>query len=926
MDERSRLLELIRANAVNYSHFFDGLEDASWLDFLVAEGFFTNPPPPERSEDWVRFPLWPESAYLVRIAAAAPERVGEVAAAIPPTDNERVMADLAEIAAALPAATAIGIAGRIGGWLREHPTLLTLPDAGARLAVHLAELGEMDAALELARGLLRLEGEERPGVFEPRVEPVGRIGRWEYGQVLGEVWPSFLASGRDPAITFLADLLARAVDLEAGEDGGDFTHIVRPSIADHAQNNDEGLLDLLIAAMRDAAVEAATESEGRAAVLAALAARPQAVFARIALHVITVVGEAAEAFAALTGEEAAHSPELWHEYGELLARRFIDLDEDSRQAVLALLAGEEVEPLEEEGEEERDARRRRRLLERLALIAPELEGRWADTYDELLSEFGEPEHPGFRSYISGFTGPTSPLGAEELRELGAEGTVRALAAWEPPGAFDSPTPEGLARVLEEAVKADPGPYAEVATQFEALDPTYVRGLIGGLSAAVRDERSFPWRGPLALCAWVLEQPYEPEEERADIDRDPSLGWSRKAIADLLAGALGEEEGAVPIAERESVFALLAVLTEDPNPTPEHEERYGGSNMDPATLALNTTRGEAMNALVRYALWVSRHEPEPLAGLAGSPEARALLERHLDPGIDPSLAVRSVYGRWFASLFNLDREWLDAHMGMIFPAAPQDGALFAAAFDAFLAFTQPWPGGFDLLGVPYGIAAGRAGEEPRSRTFHGDPRARLGDHLITLRAYGTIDLEPGGVLDVFWSNAPAEIRGAVVRNAGWTIERTENPDPQVFARLVETWEWIAVREDGEEAKEVLKGFGAWLAAPNLDPTWLLQQAQGVLGRRIPLDPDFAAYAALPRLAKSDARSALATLRGMLENERQPWAPYGSRDEIRELLEFALTGPDPTAREDARHLVDLLIALGLSELRDLAELGGPEAGAV
>ena len=43
----------------------------------------------------------------------------------------------------------------------------------------------------------------------------------------------------------------------------------------------------------------------------------------------------------------------------------------------------------------------------------------------------------------------------------------------------------------------------------------------------------------------------------------------------------------------------------------HEQRYGGSNMDPATLSINTTRGETMHAVIRYALWVRRHlEKEP----------------------------------------------------------------------------------------------------------------------------------------------------------------------------------------------------------------------------------------------------------------------------------------------------------------------------
>lgn len=924
MDERQRTLELIRRNAVTYAHFFNGLKDASWLDFLVAEDFFKNPPPPEEGEEWVRFPDWPESAYLARIAAMEPDRVAEIAAAIPPTENVRVMTDLATIAAALPMQSAARLARRLREWMPEHHILLALPEAAARLVAHLARLGDLDTALDLVGEVLRIEGEERPSVVSPRTEPVGRLDRWEYGQVLEEVMPALLTADRERALSFLGDLLARAVDLEAGDEGGDYTHIVRPSIGDHAQNHDDGLLDLLIGAMRDASIEAAgTSSEGRAVVFAILNAREQNVFARIALHVITELGDAEEVFAALMDPDALRSVPLWHEYSELLAKRFSELDPEQRGTVLKFFSSEKAEPSEGETGEEADSRRRWKLLKRLAVVAADLEGEWAEMYQELTAEFGEPEHPGFTSYISTFTGPTSPIDIEELRELGAEATIAALAEWEPRGGFEDPTPEGLSRVLEEAVKAEPRPYAEIATRFAALEPTYVRGLLNGLWAALKEERDFPWPAVLELSAWVLAQPYEADEARGDIDRDPGWSWSRKAIADLLTGALAEGSVEAPIEVRQGVFSLLAILTEDPNPTPEDEERYGGSNMDPATLALNTTRGEAMNALVRYSLWVNRHSDGNGAGFELVPEAQEILERHLDPEADPSLAVRSVYGRWFAPLYNLDRQWVAANMPKIFPADPESAELFAAASDAFLAFTRPWPGAFDLLEPSYRLAAERAGEEPRSRTFHGDPRKRLGDHLIALRAYGTIGLESDGLLAVFWSNAPSEIRGAVVRSAGWIMERTENPDPEIFARLVETWEWIVEREVGGNAGEVLKGFGAWLTVPGLDSSWLLQQALVVLGKDIPLDPSFAVFRALPRLAETDPSSALAVLRGMLETDSEQWAPLGSREEIRELLEIALASSSRETKEEASHIVNQLIGLGLRDFRDLAELGRAES---
>ena len=80
-------------------------------------------------------------------------------------------------------------------------------------------------------------------------------------------------------------------------------------------------------------------------------------------------------------------------------------------------------------------------------------------------------------------------------------------------------------------------------------------------------------------------------------------------------------------------------------------------MDPATLSLNTTRGQAFHGVVRYALWLQRHSEDPdKFSFSDAPEVKAVLDAHLDVNRDPSLAIRSVYGQWFPWLVLLDRDW------------------------------------------------------------------------------------------------------------------------------------------------------------------------------------------------------------------------------------------------------------------------------
>src|SRR5437660_8268252 len=100
-------------------------------------------------------------------------------------------------------------------------------------------------------------------------------------------------------------------------------------------------------------------------------------------------------------------------------------------------------------------------------------------------------------------------------------------------------------------------------------------------------------------------------------------------------------------------------------------------MDPATYSINTTRGEVMHALVRYAWWVRLHLEKESGGKARAargfdemPEVRSVLEKHLDAVLEPSIAIRAVYGQRFGTLYFLDRNWAMANINRIFP---RDGA-------------------------------------------------------------------------------------------------------------------------------------------------------------------------------------------------------------------------------------------------------------
>src|SRR5262249_42877491 len=157
--------------------------------------------------------------------------------------------------------------------------------------------------------------------------------------------------------------------------------------------------------------------------------------------------------------------------------------------------------------------------------------------------------------------------------------VHLLKIWAPPDDWFGPSREGLGRELSPIVQAHPERFAREAQLFVGVNPTYVRALIKGLNDAAKERRPFDWAPVLGLSEWVIEQPREIRVRRRTDDEDPDWGWTRKAIAGLLAAGFTKGPAEMPFTLRERAWMILRELTDDPEPTPQYEAQYGGANLD-----------------------------------------------------------------------------------------------------------------------------------------------------------------------------------------------------------------------------------------------------------------------------------------------------------------------------------------------------------
>jgi hypothetical protein len=602
--------------------------------------------------------------------------------------------------------------------------------------------------------------------------------------------------------------------------------------------------------------------------------------------------------------------------------------------------------LDEQVQRFRDGWRRDRLGAVQDALPPSLQ----DRYNDLARHMGAAEHSDFVSYMTTWVGPTSPLSSEELAALDIDELIGYLRQWRPdPNPWAArPSIEGLARELTAVVTSDPSRFAQRAAEFISCGPSFARAVLQGLEGALRADRSFPWPSVVALCMVVATQTDDGSEPAPeDFDEDQSWRWAQQAAASLLLMGLEPRPGELPFPLGPQVLATLARLVESPHPTPDHEQRYGDGNMDPVTQALNTTRGQALRGLVLYAAWLSRHDPTQQPEERGasaaigdgeeastSPEARlsevlAILDRHLDPSIDRSPAVRSMYGLHFQTLLYVVPEWAGSRAARIFGSSgPLDEPQKAAAA-AFLAFNGPSASLLDALRLQYAMWAKALATDTFERVMSYSPESipeRLAEHLLFLYIWGRLELDASPLAD-FFEFAPVDVRRDALANVGGQLSQSGQViADDVLTRLQRLWETRrrvigeavdaqSVTDEDSNPTAELAAFGWWFRSGRFDHEWAINELLAVSDRIAGfdrLDVDITEQLAIA--AQTDPDIALRIYERLLRPAQQNWYFQEVAREGFPILAAALKSGQTDLVNRATQLMNEIASWGLVDARE------------
>ncbi len=305
--------------------FFLALDNPKWLAPLEARHLLDDPYPPVRKGDLMSFPPWPQSHFLISIAArAGPDVVPVIRRIGPKTENANVQADFVQAALEMAPIDGASLVGVFSRWL-SGPVYMHVPYLLGNLGARLATGGQSAAALELLRAMLRFDVPR--GRKQALRSVVPRIERYVYEATLKEVEQALVPAAGQELLDLLCSCLRRAVHAENGNAPDDYSRIWMPSL-DPEDEYSDGVKEALVAAVLRVASAIARRSRGDSdSAIARLRKEEFLIFRRVELRVLAASANAPDMIRErLLDHETFEDDNVRPEYDRLLATGWSQLE------------------------------------------------------------------------------------------------------------------------------------------------------------------------------------------------------------------------------------------------------------------------------------------------------------------------------------------------------------------------------------------------------------------------------------------------------------------------------------------------------------------------------------------------------------------------------------------------------------------------
>ena len=860
-------LQALRPEEERY--FFARLENPLWIDALRDAGCL-EAPPPVTVEEGTRYPHWPISQYIARVAGEHPDHafIGDVLARLAPTENLAVRRDLVEAMMALEPRVLTNLLPLVAGWVGE-------PGSGFWAWGHVVG-GIAAHALRHAENAAPVEAILR-AYLQPQWDDVGewpraslRIQSWDVTEFADGFVEALVETGGTLLLSVVLGHLASVLDRKFTE-----PRLVNGFKQDYSSTwrwdltSKEGLsqADDLLAYLASRSVDelAPSTSQDAKAVVQLLDDGGWVIHQRLALRFLSQwSGDEDvrdETYSRLANPELARAHHLRREYDELLGAAFAEAGEQDRAAILSGLEAAAA-PQSDDSD--------RWLYERLAVISDHLTGDWAERFKGYAEQFDAPREPVPPLSISWESSTArSPLGAGDAETM----TVSDLAAYacdwslpEDEEPWKRPNWRGLAEDIKAQARARPSEFSVAAELFADVNPTVVAALLSGLEDAVRDNDSIDWRSTLGVIKAIAPK-YENRQENEDfgVEQDSSWWAAKSQALDLLEAGLGSDES--PSSELAPLLWETLELLAAHGTAPDHVVLDGPR--DSVFAALNATRSRAVYTVVVYLWWLGRHGIESVPdGVAG------FFRRILDPEAESFIGMRAAVAHRLPQLAHVDADWTAGLLPDVFADRAAWPEHWDAAWDAYVRHATPLPPEPILEAMEgYYASAVKLIDLGHEVGSDGDPVVHLGIHLVLMYLHGMLELDHPNLV-AFFDRAPAAVRPRILDWIGRTAAQDDLPD-EWFVRAREFFEWREQRvaADGLAGTELRK-LGWFVASGAFPEQWWAPRLADVLRATtdesydgfVPLDDMMQRVAAA---SEDDPEMALQVLDVVVDQNERGW---------------------------------------------------------
>jgi hypothetical protein len=686
---------LLARNFSCYDYFFREASD-DWLPFLARNRYFDRPQHLIKGDEGAKYGFVPPSLYLARIAENKPIDVLRLILAQKiPSKEERnpiVLENFVLAATKMLSKYARRIAQKVSKkrWV-DVIYFSSIDERVAELMVKLSNDGYHRDAVSLAHTLLDVklsEPDVRGGILE-EVEIIHRvipkIDDYSYKQVLQSKLPILARNDPKTLISLLVYLLNKSIHLEnigynQKDSKNDISLSWRPAIENSSQNMDFDFRSGLVEILRDSLVAEGNKDIRRLkGHLKLISEKQYPFFRRLELHIYRRFSNQFRHKIERAIIDYFDKPEMHHEYYHLVKDTFPILSKRTRLRFLRMVERgpdkktikywkqkQEIYPRETV-----ELKRRIWTLHKLYPIGRFLDGRLKVQYDNMIKEFGAPEHADFGFWHSGVMSaePSTNL-ADNLDPDAVINFVKSYKLQE----SDFPVYDGTKQKFQEYVEKSPLEFSKKALALETADSMFVYALLSGLKNALKLGKEISWNEPLSLSIHLLTA------TSRDGNKKLASCDILDAIADLIQEGLKSDKVSPSFSLCNTIWQILVALTPSGSEEEQIEQNFPKGNWNAIDVSINTTSGKTFHAILEYALWCNKYLKKDKK-TEFVLEVKTIIEDYFAKKISNTPSRHAVLGWQFPNLIYLDHDWTINNLSKIFPK--DDKRLTRAAWDAYL---------------------------------------------------------------------------------------------------------------------------------------------------------------------------------------------------------------------------------------------------